>query len=288
MWSYLSCTYMYIALKYESRENEFMRQIQLIAIDIDGTLLDSSNQLPDANAKAIREAGRDGVHLVLASSRPPRAITPLFERIGLDGGLVISCQGAITLRAVGGVSSLITERTASPAAVQRVLDIAAGFDADVNVYSGDSWLTSRLTTRVEAEAAMVGFWPDVVDLPAVHHQAHKLLVLTDVGDEQTVADALRHPEVEVAVSKPGYVEITRSGVDKGQALAALLRRLGLDARCAMSIGDGDNDVSMLRVTGVSVAMGNASPSARAAASHSAATNDDSGVAQAIREHLFHE
>jgi Cof subfamily protein (haloacid dehalogenase superfamily) len=260
--------------------------IRLLAIDVDGTLLDSRHGLSSENASALRDAQNAGIHVVLASSRPPRAILPILLACGLRQGVVVAYQGAMILNVAEGVAEVRREWPMPSATAHGVFAKATEAGGAVNWYVGDAWLCSRMSDRIEAEARIVGYRPELVNLEAVRSGAHKLLVLGAAGTDDTILDAVKRPDIQAEISKPGYVEITRCGVDKGSALRTVLSDLGVESRQMMAIGDGANDLAMLRVAGIPVAMGNAPHLVRQAARYVTATNDESGVAKAIRAHAL--
>jgi hypothetical protein len=88
-------------------------------------------------------------------------------------------------------------------------------------------------------------------------------------------------------SKPNYLEVIPLGVNKAEALVNLTKRLSLDLSQVVALGDGHNDLEMLREVGLGIAMGNATEEVKAAAKWVTGTNDEAGVAQAIRK-LFRE
>jgi hypothetical protein len=98
---------------------------------------------------------------------------------------------------------------------------------------------------------------------------------------RTIADSVRSLST-ATFSKPNYLEIIASGVNKAKGLADLIKTLGLDLSQVAALGDGENDVEMLKETGLGIAMGNASESVKLAADWLTGTNDEGGVAQAIR------
>lgn len=108
--------------------------------------------------------------------------------------------------------------------------------------------------------------------------------MTPVGEStkklHVIAEVVR-PVSNATYSKPNYLEVIPLGVNKAEALANLTQMLGIDLSQVAALGDGHNDVEMLRAAGVGIAMGNASDEVKAAAEWVTGTNDEAGVAQAI-------
>ena len=121
-----------------------------------------------------------------------------------------------------------------------------------------------------------------------------LFTRADDADWAPMADAVAHLRAALGETAtvvdcgPGQCEVLPPGVNKGSGVAALLEHLGVPPDAAVACGDAENDVEMLRLVGVGVAMGNAKPPALAAADVVVASNDDDGVAEAVRRFVFRE
>ena len=145
-----------------------------------------------------------------------------------------------------------------------------------------------LTEYGEPEPVAVGPLQNILDTTPVNK-----LVMIDAGDVRRV-QALRwqlRMQLDGAArlmqaNVPEMVELLPPGASKGAALRALLRDLGIDPQHVLAIGDGENDVEMIQMVGVGVAVGNAEPHLKAAANHVVATNDADGVAEAVERFVL--
>ena len=259
-----------------------MTAVRLIAIDVDGTLLDSSHRLRPANARALRDAIQQGVEVVLASARSPRALAPVLAACGIANGYAVSYQGALTLEVTEGSAATVREQRIDLPLAQELVARAVTAGGDVNWYSGNRWLTPIVTGRVRREAKIIALRPEVSDLRSLTQGPHKLLILGEPSGDSQRLGALQNPAATVEISKPGYTEIVSQRVSKGQALLHLLADLKIERSAAVAVGDGANDVAMFAVAGHSVAMRNAPHDVRAAASEVTSSNDEDGVAHVIR------
>jgi Cof subfamily protein (haloacid dehalogenase superfamily) len=260
-----------------------MPRPRLLALDVDGTLLTGDHRITPAVAAAVHRARALGVEVVLATSRPPRALWPILASLDLVSPAVfVASQGALTgSYALGGLLQVLDRR---PMPIDQALAAVASAQAlglSVNWLAGEDWLVPDVDVRIREEARIVGCTPDVADLSAQVTGPDKILVLSG-PDRADLPDALALPDGLVAeVSTSTHVEITASGVDKGVALARLCDRMGIPPDGVLAMGDGRNDLSMLELAGVAGAPANAHPDVRAAADHIAPSNDDDAVAWVI-------
>lgn len=257
--------------------------IRLVAIDVDGTLLTSRHEVTAATADAIERVRRAGVEVVLTTSRPPRALWPILDRLALvEPAEFIASQGALTGRySVTGTLEVLDRQPMPLVLAHQVAAAADSAGMSVNWLAGERWLVPRLDDLIREEAAIVGCAPDMADLSSEREGPDKLLLLAH-SPGQDITELVTVPEGLVALaSTPTHLEVTRADVDKADALSRLCARHGIDPDQVVAIGDGRNDLGMLAFAGVAVAPANAHPDVRAAADLITASNDEEGVARAL-------
>ena len=261
-------------------------RLRAVAIDLDGTLLNSGHVVGDRDRAAIEMVKRAGVLPVLASSRAPAAVRPVALALGLVSPVpVVAAQGALVGRFSDGGEFIVDYETRLPIdAARAVATLALAAGVAVNWYAGDVWTASGTDAGVEKEARIVGHRPQLADVLGLEEAPHKLMLIAAPGPLAAIVAALP-PAAQAHRSSPGYLEITAAGVDKGSAFSRLCRAQGLDERHQAAIGDGPNDLSLFARVGTSIAMGNASPLVRAAATMVTADHDHDGVADAL-DNLF--
>jgi Cof subfamily protein (haloacid dehalogenase superfamily) len=254
----------------------------LIAIDLDGTLLDSRGQLSAGNAEALRDAVAAGFVVAPATARWYQAAVRPFAQLGLEVA-AIAAGGADVRLANGEV-----------AAQHMVPAEAAEFLVGLCDRAG--WVATLATPeRAYRRAAELPPWaanaPEwlkpVTSFDGVPRDCVlSLLAELHDGDPRVAElEAWRgRLSMHNAVSFNGdaLLTVTAAEVDKGTALLALCRATGVDPRDAVAIGDSEVDLPMFAVAGTSVAMGNASAAIQARATRITAAADDDGVAAALR------
>ncbi len=272
--------------------------IRLIALDLDGTLLDSEKRLSERNRAALEGAAAKGVHVVPTTGRffgmmpePIRALPFVRYAITVNGAQVYDREtDAALARAEIPVATAI--------AAMEVLD---GFDCIYDCYQENwGWMTDAMQRKAAEYAPDAHYLRMIREFrrPVPELKAHlaakgadvqKVMCFArDAADLPAIRDALaaRFPELVLTRSTPNNVEINHALAHKGEALRRLCDALGFGIENAMSFGDGLNDLTMVRDAGLGVAMANAAPEVLAAAKFVAPSNDDDGVAAAIERFVL--
>lgn len=272
-----------------------METIKLIAMDMDGTLLlDGGKGIPADNITALREAHQAGIHLALCSGRVPDDM----GFYALDAGVpmhILALNGTCVMD--GPLGSILRSDHIADDAAHHITAIIREEPVHYGIFSdhalfistpmsekllklifGDNILREGSRTRITFETA------DVEEL--LTQGVNKFMIFTDNAPEtlQALRERIERdiPGVDVSSSWHNNLEVNASGANKGVALRALADALNIPLSQVMAIGDNDNDLPMLQAAGVSVAMGNASPSVRAQANYLTLPNHACGVAAAIR------
>lgn len=260
---------------------------RLFAVDVDGTLLTSHHTVTDAVRDAVETARERGSEVLLTTSRPPRALWPILEFLGLlVPAAFIGSQGGL----VGSYSPeghlVVLERRPMPLDLARdAVAAASRAGLAVNWFSGEEWFVSEMDDQVRREAEIVACEPVVTNLATLTAPPEKLLVIAPPGraaDLEDIVTALS-AGVRAQTSNPTYLEITASAVDKAAALRDFCAGRGIAPEAVVAIGDGMNDLGMFRFAGTAVAPANARPEVRAAAHLITTSNDEDGVAHALEE-----
>jgi Cof subfamily protein (haloacid dehalogenase superfamily) len=264
--------------------------VRLLALDIDGTLLTSDHRVTDATRDAIQSVAESGVHVVLASARGPRALTPIMRQLGISG-YVIAYTGALICKIDPTSHAPLMVLSKTPidlADAHAIASKAAHLGVDVGWMLEEGWMVQNLTEVVRREAGIIDVQPDVTDLGRLDQPPLKLQCMMMPGADAAPLGTLRRElpgTVEGQFSQPTYLEVVTHGMDKAHGLQELSHTLGIELQEMAALGDGDNDATMLETVGFGVAMGNATPAARRVARWITETNDQNGVALAI-EHIF--
>ncbi|HEX9029817.1 MAG TPA: Cof-type HAD-IIB family hydrolase [Anaerolineales bacterium] len=260
--------------------------IQLIAMDVDGTVLDSFGQPSPGIEKAIQAACSRGVQIVLVSGRGVQGVLPVADRLHLEG-TVIASGGAVTASTPAG--TLIDHR---PISLSWAIKLARLGHAEgvVVFFEHPDWMLCDQDGRaMEDMTRSFGYEVTFVDdmTRSVPSAPSKV---TMVGDPARLAHVIkllneRKTPLTYLQTMPQFLDIQHKYVNKGRALQRLAQRLGIPMRRVMAVGDYYNDVDMFKAAGLSVAMGNAPLEVRQAADLVAPANDEGGAAWAVMRAL---
>ena len=273
--------------------------IKLIGIDIDGTLLNSKKELTRGTLEALWTAAEQGVEIVISTGRFLSEFLELVEALPMMH-YAVTCTGAQVLDLRTGKTLCRHALTASE--LKRLYEKLKDLDAMLQVFSErDGRIHNRASDLVqserfcgpalapvlrrthEAEADLDSF---VSQYTGTTNKLH--LFFPSAAVKAQALDRLSGEPYTLLSSADNDLELMALGVDKALGLRELAAHLGLDRSQVMAIGDGSNDAAMLRYAGLGVAMGNASPEAKAAADQITASNDEGGVAHAILAALEQE
>lgn len=255
--------------------------IRLLALDLDGTVLGPGREIAPAGRAALLAAERAGVQVALATGRMLRSADGVRQRLGLHGPLLAYNGGLVRLPGGEGWADPVPLESAHAVGA---LCRARGYF--LQAYLGDDLYVPFEDGRAEAYAELAGvaYTVDPDTAYAAPVPPTKLLVIEPAPRQPEVRNALAPlaaGRLELANSYPHYLEISRSGVDKGTALARLAAALGVPRAEVMAIGDGENDLAMVRYAGVGAAVANAVPLLAAAADFQASAAYGDGVAEAV-------
>lgn len=258
--------------------------IKLVALDLDGTTLDSSRLISQENICAVREARARGVTVAIATGRMHSTAVTVSAPLGSD--LPIASYNGALVR-MGAVGPEVLRMPVPVDEGRRIVKLLHDWGLVFHAYFDDDMYAlrrSQPTSDYEAKYGNVAqILPDLDEFAS--RESMKYLVLDTAERILAIEPMVRQiagPSLSVMRSQPGLLEIVNARASKGAALEHLARVMGISISETMAIGDSENDIDMLKAAGVSIAMANASESVKAAAQHVTASNDDSGVAAAFR------
>ncbi len=263
---------------------------QLVALDIDGTLLNSRKEIPEDALQAIRRVTAEGVTVAFATGRAVPELQDLITRLPeIRYAIVTSGAGIYDIRE----KRFFGLRPIPPHQVRRILALARRKDImpqlalpeiDVIQASHMAHLEDFQMNvyRPMYEKAMtlvpdIYAWAENCREPSLKINLYH----RDVPERVLTRQELECDELELVYSEITSVECSAAGVSKGSGLEELCRLLGIPKENSLAVGDADNDLPMLRSAGVSIAMGNAPLHVKKAATRVVSDLDHGGCAQAV-------
>jgi hypothetical protein len=262
--------------------------IRLMISDVDGTLVTQEKVLTDASRQAVAKLREAGIGFAITSGRPPRGMAMLVQPLALTTPIAAFNGGLF----VHPDMTLIQQQTIDPTVAPAVVQMLAARGLDVWVYCGNDWLVqNRHGAHVDHEEWTVKFPPKVVSsFEGMLNNAAKIVGVSD--DYNLVAlcetDA-RHQfgdHASIARSQPYYLDVTHPNANKGSVVKYLSQTMAITTDQIATIGDMPNDVLMFALSGLSVAMGNASAEVQRAARRVTTSNQQDGFANAVERFIL--
>ena len=267
---------------------------KLIVLDLDGTLTNSKKEITPRNRETLIRMQEQGIRLVLASGRPTYGIVPLANELRMNefGGFILSYNGGEIIN--WETQEMVYENVLPNEVVPVLYECARTHQLSILTYDGAEIITENSQDPYVLKEAFLNkmavretndFLTDIT-LPVA-----KCLI---VGD----ADKLIPLEAELCLrlqgrinvfrSEPYFLELVPQGIDKALSLAVLLKEIGVERKEMIAIGDGYNDLSMIKFAGLGIAMGNAQEPVKKAADYITLSNEEDGVAIAVEKAIIAE
>lgn len=271
-----------------------MNKPKMILFDLDGTVLTWDKRVSERNRQVLWAAAEQGVHIVPATGRflkaMPQAVLDLPFRYAIttNGAMVVDRETNTVIH-----SQCIDNKT-----TLEVFDALSQLDGIYDCYyNGWGYMQQDMYDQAEVYAKsdhalnmIRTYRTPVADIRAfvADKEVEKAQIFMGNMDEhaqQMVALAERFPLLNITTSVPGNIEINSSEAHKGLGMVKLCQHLGIDVADALAFGDDLNDLTMLELAGMGVAMGNGKPAAKEVANRIGPTNDEDGVGEISAELL---
>ena len=255
---------------------------KLVAIDMDGTLLNNDKEIPEQNREIIEKLADEGVSFILASGRPYQSLEPYTKELEVYLPL-ISANGSM-------VKCSLTEKTYHKCNLpldkaQEIIDYGLKNDYGVSVYYDGQILTSS-EEMAQGHLELEGIKPEVVTGLKLSKPPIKIIYY---GAEEKIDQAYSFLGAEyqnklyITRSDEEYLEVMNLKVSKGQALQYMMTTMNIESEQVIAIGNNFNDVAMFKTAGVAVAMGNSPQGVKEEADFVTKSNQNNGVAYALQK-----
>lgn len=264
---------------------------QLIALDVDGTLLTDDHVLTPGTAEAVKAAAAQGAEIVLCTGRAPQSSIPLMEEMGLEGS-IITHNGAATVGVQGGKQTIIHQFSMELGGLGPYFDYCRehGVHFDINT-TFELFVDKADLLPQEVLDMYMKFMIVPKNTPALSEFSEPVVKMTasgsaDVMDRVQADWSLWHQEYNMLRSGDYFVDLMHKEASKGAALKKLAEQRGIPAENVMAIGNFYNDISMLAYAGLGVAMDNSPLEVKTAANEITLSNEQEGVRAALEKYCL--
>jgi len=261
---------------------------KFIALDVDGTLMTSERTIADSTRNAIQAARKKGVLVSISSGRPYVGVGPIAKELGLQAPM-IAYNGGMIVDAVN--DQILYECSMKSDDARKVIADAQTEDTTLIIWSKDKLYVNRIDDRVESYIQISDVVPHLIeDYEALIGQGiTKILWIDELDTIEAFRETYRakyREHLNVVRSLPMFLEFVDKGVSKAEAMKKIGELHGISREEMIAIGDGDNDLEMLEYAGLGIAMGNAHDEVKEKADAVTDSNDEDGIAKAIRKYIL--
>lgn len=266
------------------------KDIRLVIADVDGTLVTQDKVLTAGAVDAVNRLREAGIAFTITSGRPPLGMKMLIEPLGLTDPIAAFNGGVF----VHPDLSVMTQSFVPADTAAKVIAAIAQHGLDVWVYTDHDWLVRDAgAPHVSREQWTVKFPPKVVSDFSAH--LDRVAKIVGVSDDYVAVATCEHDlqsdcghHASATRSQPYYLDVTHPDANKGHVVTTLSEALSIPAEQIATIGDMPNDVLMFKKSGLSIAMGNASPEVQGQAEFVTTSNQEEGFADAMERFILGE
>ncbi len=258
---------------------------ELVALDIDGTILNSAMEITDETKRAIKMCVSKGIKVVLSSGRYYESIKAYTKDLNISSGQQITLNGAVIKEAKTGNS--LEEFPIPKDDYEALIDKLEELPYSKIVFTADKYYKTVCNEEIGVVEVLTG--PRAEMISSFKLVVNPIKILLIIEDEREIEKARRILENDkYLVIRTGYnnVEIVRRDVSKGRALKIIADKYNIKRKNILAIGDSENDIEMIKYAGMGIAMGNAYDHVKEISDAVTETSDKDGVAKAIDKYIF--
>src|ERR1700756_3728525 len=272
-----------------SKNGRAAQPIRMVIADVDGTLVTQEKELTKQAVQAVLRLHEAGIQFSVTSGRPPRGMAMLIDPLKITQPLA-AFNGGVLIKP--DLKTVVDQKFLPAGVPEKVIEAIENHGLDVWLYTDTEWFVrDPKAPHVAREQWTVKFPPTVVNTFAgLLGRVAKIVGISDDLDrvakcEKDVQQA-GGTHISAARSQPYYLDVTHPQANKGGVVLAMSTLLKIPAEEIATIGDMPNDVLMFKKSGVSIAMGNASPEVQASATYVTTSNEEEGFANAIEKFVL--
>ncbi len=270
-----------------------MNKIKMICLDIDGTLLNSEHKISRRTKEIIEiVANEKQIPVILVSARMPKGILFLQKELNINEP-IICYSGALVM---DEKANILSNCGISVLDVRQVYNFAHEIGVHMSLYKDDEWYIEEIDEWAKQESEITNIKPNIIcftDLFNLWDQEklgpNKILCMAKPNKIKALDVLIKgynSNNLNIYPSKPTYLEIMPNNVSKTSAIEILMSKFNIQRSEIIAIGDNYNDIDMIQFAGIGIAMGNAPDGVKQYADNITFSNDEDGVAEAIKKYIL--
>lgn len=264
---------------------------KLIALDMDGTLLNDEKKITEKTKKTISEARKNGKYVVLCSGRPIEGIDRYLDELNMntEDDYVISFNGSLVQHAAN--KKVIGKKTLKGEDLKYLFNISRELGVNIHGFSKEGCITPKISKYTELEGKINGITVKEFDYTKIEDKEDisKVMMIDEPEILQKAIDNLPkdlYEKYTVVRSAPYFLEFLNKDANKGTGVGMLAEHLGIKKEEVICVGDAGNDLHMIEYAGLGVAMKNATDDVKEKASYITKSNNEDGVAHVIETFML--
>lgn len=255
-----------------------MKNIEIIALDLDGTLLNSKKEITKETRDCLQNMSKKGLKIVIVTGRSYLSAKAKVEQLGIKVD-IICFNGAKVVNSKGEIEF---EQPVEPAVIKRLIKKSREKGIHLNLYQDEKWFVEN------SDSEETKYYKEISELTPIekNFDTFKNLKMTKalyIGDKALLKSLEKEiklefkNEVYTAYSQTNFFEVLNSEVNKGLTLEKYLKNKGISMENCVAFGDAENDKEMLEKVGYGVAMGNADEKIKKIAKYVTKNNENNGI-----------
>lgn len=264
---------------------------RLIAVDMDGTLLNEDKEISDRCQELIKRLRENGKKIVLATGRPFNGVLPYIKLLDLydKDDYVVTYNGALVQST--NEKHILINKPLSLSSYRELYDVSKELGVNIHALTQGSVLTPKDNpyTGVESSINQIPIIEGPIEELDDSIDIVKVMFIDEPKKLNTIIPLIPDwvkDKYTIVRSAPIFLEFLDKSVNKGAGVEAVAKQLGIKQEEVISVGDAENDVAMIQYAGLGVAMANATNEAKAVADHITLTNEEDGVAEVIERFML--
>jgi len=275
------------------KKDLYLDRIKVVVTDVDGTLLDSRGKLSEFSRKVIKEYLARGGNLIFATGKLFKTIYPLCREFSLRSKQ-IAANGAVLIDPLNNHTRVLSQLDTDT--MRKIIDILQKHSIEFVIYEPERVYFKKGTVSSTNLDLIVAGGEDLpLSIPDYTRWNWKypLKILSFVNQDETFFEKTVRKEikevckkVEIIRTTPYFLEFLKNGTSKFGALKVILEEMGINLTEVVAFGDHENDLELVKKSGIGVAVANASPKVKKVADYVTASNDEDGVATFIQRFIL--
>lgn len=267
-----------------------MSNFKMVCLDIDGTLLNSNHKISENTKEVIKiVANEKQIPVILVSARMPKGIVYLQRELEIKQP-IICYSGALILDNCG---DMLSKQFINLSDFKNIYKFTNNLSVHISLYKDDEWYVEKMDYWAKQESEITNITPNFIDfnnLIEVWREEgtgpNKILCMASPEEITLLKENIKSDNLNIYPSKPTYLEIMPIQASKTSAINFLQKKFNIERSNIICMGDNYNDIDMIEYAGLGIAMGNAPDDVKIHANYVTLTNDEDGVAEALKKYVL--